>query len=67
MFNILTLEGSQMSNSYDDFWGVVPSCSLVEVCRPFVLTASLITLTMEAVSTSETSINIYQLTRCNIP
>jgi hypothetical protein len=47
------------------FWDVV-SCSLVEV--PKVLAASIIraiALLMEAVSTSETSVNFYQTTRHN--
>jgi hypothetical protein len=39
------------------FWDVAP-CSLVETDR-------LIALMMEAVSTSETSINFYQITRLN--
>jgi hypothetical protein len=41
------------------FWNVAP-CSLVKVYR-------LIALIMEAASTSETSVNFYQTTRCNIP
>jgi hypothetical protein len=46
-----------------DFWDVA-------LCSP-VDTASIIramtTLTLEAVSSSETSVNLYQTTRCNIP
>jgi hypothetical protein len=41
------------------FWVVVP-CSLVDVYRP-------IALMMEAASTSETSVNFYQTTRCYNP
>jgi hypothetical protein len=41
------------------FWDVSP-CSLVQIDR-------LIALMMEAVSTSETSINLYWTTRRNIP
>jgi hypothetical protein len=45
------------------FWVVAP-CSLVEVYRRF---RGAYYLMMEAVSTSETSVNIYQITRLNIP
>jgi hypothetical protein len=44
------------------FWDVAP-CSLVEVYRRL----RAITLTMEAASTSETSVNFYQTTLRNIP
>jgi hypothetical protein len=42
------------------FWDIEP-CSLVEVDRRFIA------LTMEAVNTSETSVNFYETTRRNIP
>jgi hypothetical protein len=52
------------------FWDVAP-CSLVEVTEiSEVLTASInreIAVMMEAVSTSETSVNFYQSTRPNTP
>jgi hypothetical protein len=52
------------------FWDVAP-CSLVILTDVSeVLTVSnirVITLMMEATSTSETSVNIYQTTRRNIP
>jgi hypothetical protein len=44
------------------FWVVAP-CSLVEVYRGF----RAITLMVEAASTSETSVNFYQITRRNNP
>jgi hypothetical protein len=48
------------------FWDAAP-CSLVEIYRRFVFTASIIfALMMETVSTSETSVNFYQTTRRNI-
>jgi hypothetical protein len=43
------------------FWDVAP-CSLVEIDRRF----RAIALTIEAVSTSETSAILYQTKRCNI-
>jgi hypothetical protein len=46
------------------FWDIVPN-SLLQV--PEVLTASITTMMMEAVSTSERSVNFYQTTQCNIP
>jgi hypothetical protein len=47
------------------FWDVKP-CSLVDITDiSEVLTA--ITLMMEAVSSSETSVSIYHTTQCNIP
>jgi hypothetical protein len=55
------------------FWVVAPS-SVVEVCDVLeVLAASviramtLIALTMEAESTSETSVNVYEITRRSNP
>jgi hypothetical protein len=42
------------------FWVVAP-CSLVEVYRRFIA------LMVEAASTSDTSVNVYQTTRRNIP
>jgi glycyl-tRNA synthetase alpha subunit len=50
------------------FWDVTP-CSLVEVYRSFIGACCLHhqALMMEAVSTSETSVNFYQTTRGNIP
>jgi hypothetical protein len=48
------------------FWNFVPF-SLVEIYRRFTGACYLIDLIMEAVSTSETSVNIYQTTRRNIP
>jgi hypothetical protein len=48
------------------FWGVAP-CSLVDVTDiSELLTDSIMALMMEAVSTSETSVNFYQTTRSNI-
>jgi hypothetical protein len=47
------------------FWVVLP-CSLVEVYRRF-RDACCIALMMEAKSTSETSVNFYQITRRNNP
>jgi hypothetical protein len=44
------------------FWVVEP-CSLVEAS----IIRAIITLMMEAASTSETSINFYQTTRCYSP
>jgi hypothetical protein len=43
------------------FWDVSP-CSLIEIDQHFI-----IALMMEALSTSETLINFYQITRRNIP
>jgi hypothetical protein len=51
-FEVFTVANMKMTA----FWVVAP-CSLVEVL--------LITLMMEAVSTSETSVNFYQTTWCN--
>jgi hypothetical protein len=53
------------------FWDVAP-CSLVEVFRraELLITSiirTIITLMMEEVSTSETSVNFYQTARGNIP
>jgi hypothetical protein len=51
------------------FWDVA-LCSLVETNQHFrgeVLTATTITLMMETVSTSETSVSFYKTTWCNIP
>jgi hypothetical protein len=48
------------------FWNVAP-CSLIETDISEVLTASIITLMMEAVSTSEMSVNFYKTTWRNIP
>jgi hypothetical protein len=49
------------------FWDVAPF-SLVKVYRVSDVLSAFITRTMmEAVSTSETSVNLYQTTRCNIP
>jgi hypothetical protein len=51
-------------------WDVAP-CFLVEVCRRFTSAFCLHhhgdPLMMEAVSTYETSVNLYQTTRRNIP
>jgi hypothetical protein len=44
------------------FWDIAP-CSLVDIDRRF----RAIALMMEALSTSETSVNIYQTTRRNVP
>jgi hypothetical protein len=57
------------------FWDVAP-CSLAEIDRRFrrtyclhhcIRAILLIALMMEAVSTSETTVNFYQTTRRNIP
>jgi hypothetical protein len=53
------------------FWVVEP-CSLVEAYRRFSIACSfhhqgIISLMMDAASTSETSVNIYQTTRRNNP
>jgi hypothetical protein len=56
------------------FWDVAP-CSLVDIdrcfrgayCLHYQGVSSLTTLMMEAVSSSETLLNIYQTTWCNIP
>jgi hypothetical protein len=45
------------------FWDVA-LCSLIEVCRRF---RGAIAMMMEAVSTSETSVNFYQTTWRKIP
>jgi hypothetical protein len=45
----------------------VAPCSPVEVYQSFRRDCCLIGLMMEAASTSETSVNFYQNTRCNIP
>jgi hypothetical protein len=49
------------------FWDVAP-CSLVETDDVSeVITASIIALMMEAVNTSETSVNFYHTSRINGP
>jgi hypothetical protein len=49
-------------------FGDVAPCSLVDTGHvSWELTASVITLTTEAVTSSETSVNIYQTTWCYIP
>jgi hypothetical protein len=48
------------------FWDVAP-CSLVEIDRRFTGAYCLHYEGDEAVSTSETLINFYETTRCNIP
>jgi hypothetical protein len=48
------------------FWNVAP-CSLIEIDRRFRGVYRPIALVMEVVSSSETSVNIYQTTRPNIP
>jgi hypothetical protein len=50
----------------DVSWDVAP-CSLVEAYRRFRGAFCLHYQGDEAVSTSETSVNFYQTTRCNIP
>jgi hypothetical protein len=46
----------------------VPPCSLVQIDRRFRdASSNIITLMMEAASTSETSVNFYRTTRRNIP
>jgi hypothetical protein len=47
-------------------WDVAP-CSLLEIDRRFRGDVVIIALIMEVVNTSETSVNIYQTTRRNIP
>jgi hypothetical protein len=49
-----------------DFWDAAP-CSLVETDVSEALAVSIIRAMMEAVRTSETSVNFYQSTRRNIP
>jgi hypothetical protein len=46
---------------------VIAPCSLVEVYRRFRGACCLIALMLEAVSTSETSVNLYQTSRRNNP
>jgi hypothetical protein len=55
-YEVLTATGMKKAI----FWDVAP-CSLVDTDRHFI------TLKMEAVSSSETSINIYQTAQCYIP
>jgi hypothetical protein len=45
-------------------WGVVP-CEVLEVFN--ISTMTLVTLMMETVSASETSVNFYETTRRNVP
>jgi hypothetical protein len=51
------------SMKFTVFW-VLVLCSLVEVYRSFL---GVIALTVEAASTSETSVNFCQATQCNNP
>jgi hypothetical protein len=51
------------------FWDIAP-CSLVEGDRRFrgaSIIRAMSALTIEAVRTSKTSVNLYEITRCNIP
>jgi hypothetical protein len=49
------------------FWDIVP-CSIEQLTSVSeVLTASIFTLMMEAVNTSEMSVNLYETTQRNIP
>jgi hypothetical protein len=59
-FQVLTAASLKMTI----FWDVAP-CSLIEDSGVFA--ASIIRAMMEEAITSETSLNIYQTARCNIP
>jgi hypothetical protein len=48
------------------FWVIAP-CRLIEVYQSFRRAEAMITMMMEAASTSETSVNFYQTTRRNNP